>query len=68
MINGSGHQGKLEHCGGLRFLSLVEDWHTLSVLLRPNTETVVQKIFQHKKCAKGVGSKGALSGGEKAGG
>lgn len=40
-LNKAGHQRDLEHSGGLRFLSLMEDRHAQLVLLRPNTEVAV---------------------------
>lgn len=49
VINRGRHQGQLEHPGRLRLLLIVKDGHSLSVLLRRNTETAVWKIYQPQK-------------------
>lgn len=61
VLTGAAHQGQLEHSGGLRLLSLVEERHALSAPLRPNTKTAVKQICQQWEVCQRGGDQGALS-------
>lgn len=68
VINGTGHQGELEHCGRMRPLLLVEDRHALPVLLRPNQRWQFERFTSSGKVAREAGAGQSSLGGEMTGG